>query len=113
MPARPDLFDDLYEAHGGIRPRRMFGGHGLFVEDKIIGIVMGGRIYLKTDDESRKAFVAEKCKPFTYKRGGGKGVSMRYYAIPERLYDEPEEFAQWARMAQAVTPAQPKKKRRK
>jgi DNA transformation protein len=114
MPAKADLFVDLFEAHGAIRPRPMFGGHGLFVDGQIIGIVVQGRIYLKTDDESRKAFVAEKCKAFTYQRGSdGNGVSLRYFAIPERLYDEPEEFAVWARRAHAVTRAKPKKKKTK
>jgi DNA transformation protein len=92
----------------------MFGGEGVFANGLIIGIVVRDRIYLKTDDESRQAFTAEKCKPFTYKRGrDGKGVSLRYYAIPERFYDEPEEFAAWARRAQAVARAKPKKKKSK
>ena len=113
MPAKPDpnRFDDLFAPFGPFCLRRMFGGEGIFVDDDIIGIVMGERIYLKTDDESRKAYVAEKCKAFTYKRGTGKGVSLRYYAIPERLYDEPEEFAAWARKALEV--ARAKKPKRK
>jgi DNA transformation protein and related proteins len=116
MPAKSDAhpFVDLFGVHGAIQTRRMFGGFGMYIEGQIVGIIVRDRIYLKTDDESRKAFVAEKCKPFTYQRGcDSKGVSMRYYAIPDRLYDDPEEFTAWARMAQAVARTKPKIKKRK
>src|SRR5215475_7791870 len=98
MPRKTDdhPFVDLFDAHGGIQTKRMFGGFGLYVDGKIIGISVQDRIYLKTDEDSRKAFLAEKCKPFTYRRASGKGISLRYFAIPERLYDDGEEFAQWA-----------------
>ena len=92
-----------------IHTKRMFGGFGMYVDRKIIGILVRDRTYLKTDDESRKAFVAEKCKPFNYQKKTGEGVSLRYFAIPERLYDEPDEFAQWVRKAELVSDATPKK----
>jgi DNA transformation protein len=115
MPSRTEThpFIDLFEAHGAIQARRMFGGFGMYVGEKIVGIIVRDRIYLKTDEESRKAFLAEKCKPFTYHRGkNSEGVSLRYYAIPERLYDEPDEFAAWVRVAEAVSRAAlPKKKK--
>jgi DNA transformation protein len=113
MPAKADLFADLFDAHGAIQARRMFGGFGMYVNGQIVGIIVRERIYLKTDDESRKAFIAEKCKPFTYQKRTGKGVSLRYYAIPERLYDDPEEFAAWVDRAHAIVPAKPAKKKRK
>ena len=109
MPSKTDHpFADLFG--GAIQTRCMFGGFGMYVGGKIVGIIVRDRIYLKTDEESRKVFLAEKCKPFTYQKKTGKGISLRYYAIPERLYDEPDEFAQWVRQAEGVTDAAPKKK---
>ncbi len=114
MPARPDThpFIDLFGTHGGIQARRMFGGFGMYVDGKIVGIIVRDRIYLKTDDETRKLFIAEKCKPFTYRKKTGKGVSLRHYAIPERLYDEPDTFAHWVRQAEKPIAANPKKKKK-
>ena len=105
-----EAFADLFQAFGKIAVRRMFGGAGLFADGLMIGIVMDDQIYLKTDDQSRAAFIAEKCKPFTYGAKGGKRVSLNYFAIPDRLLDDPEEFAAWARTAERVARAKPPKK---
>ena len=114
MPAKPDHpFIDLFDAHGGIQTKRMFGGFGMYVDGKIVGIIVRERVYLKTDDETRKPFIAEKCKPFTYQKKTGKGVSLRYFAIPERLYDEPDVFAQWVNQAERLAGDAPKKKPKK
>jgi DNA transformation protein len=110
--ATGDAFADLFQAFGRIAVRRMFGGQGLFVDGLMIGIVMRDQIYLKTDDETRAAFVAEKCQPFSFPKAGKK-VSLRYYAIPDRLLDDPEEFADWARQAERVARAKPVKKKLK
>jgi DNA transformation protein len=114
MPPKTDAhpFVDLFDAHGGIQARRMFGGFGMYVGGRITGIIVQDRIYLKTDGESRKAFLAEKCQPFTYRKKTGKGISLRYYAIPERLYDEPDEFARWIRRAETVADDKPVKKKK-
>ena len=110
--ADPSRFDDLFSAFGRIAVRRMFGGEGLFVDGLMIGLVIQDRIYLKTDDQSRKAYIAEKSKPFTYSAKGGKKVSLNHYAIPERIHDDPELFADWARAAHAVARAKPVKKKK-
>ncbi len=35
----------------------MFGGHGLYVDGMIVGIVVDDVLYLKTDAETRPRFV--------------------------------------------------------
>ncbi len=46
-------------------------------------------------------FEAEGVKPFQYEqRSRGKTVTVAsYWQMPDRLYDDPEELAQWARLA--------------
>jgi DNA transformation protein len=114
MPARPDphRFDDLFVAFGPVTLKRLFSGEGIYADGKIIGIVVRDVIYFKTDDDSRAAYKAETRKPF-YFTGGGKRIASSYYAIPERLYDDAEELAEWARGAEAVSRAKPKKKKPK
>lgn len=114
MPAKadPHRFDDLFAHFGPISVRRMFGGEGIFVKTQIIGLVMEERIYFKTDDASRPAYLAARCKPFSFTKDGRR-IDTSYYAVPERLYDEPEEFAAWARRAHAVARSKPKKKKAK
>ena len=61
-----DMLSDL----GDVRSRAMFGGHGIYHDGVMIGLIADGVFYLKVDDENRGTFEAEGCKPFTYRRKG-------------------------------------------
>ena len=111
----PHRFDDLFVAFGPIRLRRFFGGEGIYAGDTMLGMVFNNdTIYFKTDAETRKAFDAEKSKPFTFYKGK-ELITMTWLSLPDRLYDEPDELAQWARAALKIARASPtaKKKARK
>ena len=115
MKRDPKRFDDLFEHFGRISVRRMFGGEGIYADDLMIGIVVDDQIYLKTNDSNRPDFEAEGAKPFTYHRGKErKATSLSYFAVPDRLLDDAEEFGQWAHKAHAAALAakQPAKKTR-
>jgi DNA transformation protein and related proteins len=108
-------FDDLFIEFGPIRLRRFFGGEGIYAGDMMIGMVFNtDTIYFKTDGETREAFDAEKCKPFTFYKGK-ELITTTWLSVPDRLYDDPDELAQWARAALGVAQASPtaKKKARK
>ena len=53
--------------------------------------------------------------PVRFVYAGRRGKTMPYWRVPERLLDEPEEFAEWARQAFAVARRRqkPKKSARK
>ncbi len=104
----PDRFADLFFHFGKVEIRRMFGGKGLFAGETMIGLVDGDRIFLKTDEETRRAFKAEGAKPFLFRsKRAGKRVLTSYFALPDRLYDDPDELALWARAAFAVAASSP------
>jgi DNA transformation protein len=112
VPGDPRRFDDLFHSFGPIAVKRMFGGEGIFAGPVMIGLVMDEQIYLRTDEASRPGYLAEKSKPFTFGKGG-KTITTAYYSLPDRLLDEPEELAQWAKAAHRIALARaPKKKRR-
>ncbi|MBI3675503.1 MAG: TfoX/Sxy family protein [Proteobacteria bacterium] len=110
-------FDDLFASFGPIALCRFFGGEGICVGEAMIGMVFDDRIYFKTDAQTRAAFIAEKCKPFTFvKRKSGETVVTGWYALPERLYDDPDELAAWARTALGVvrrSPTEQKKQKKR
>ena len=106
--SQPDThrFDDLFQSFGPISIRRFFGGEGIYAEEMMIGMVFDEKIFLRTDENTRKPFIAEGSTPFTFKkRSTGETVVTGWYAVPDRLYDEPEEFARWARIAFEVVMA--------
>jgi DNA transformation protein len=94
----PDYIKELFSVFGPVSVRRMFGGAGIFASGLMIGLIADDEIYLKTDERTAPAFEAEGMKPFTY---GAKRrrVVMSYWRMPERLLDDPDELAQWARVA--------------
>ena len=104
-------FDDLFAEFGRIAVKRFFGGEGIYSGAVMIGMVFDDVIYFKTDEETRKAFLAEKRKPFTFEKGG-ETVVTTWFSLPDRLYDDPEELAVWARAALKVAQAAPAARKR-
>jgi DNA transformation protein len=93
-------FDDLFQEFGRIAVRRMFGGEGIFADGEMIGLVFGDVIYLRTSESTRPLYLAEGCRPFSFEKPSQRRtVETAYYTLPDRLYDEPDELAQWARAA--------------
>ena len=93
---------DLFAQFGPVSIRRVFGGDGLFSGDVMMGYADDGVVYLKTDEQTRPAYVAEGCASLSYNKRTGEVVELSFYTIPDRLYDDPDELAQWARQAATV-----------
>lgn len=89
---------------GPIQSRHMFGGAGLYYDGVMFALIADDAVYLKADQDSCKAFEAEGLKPFTY-HGKAKAVTMSYWRAPERVFDDPDEFVEWARVAVGVAKA--------
>jgi len=119
-----DFIRDLFAAFGPVTVRRMFSGAGIFTDGLMFALIVRDVIYLKADDTSAVDFEREGCKPFTYTRGKKSGSpsehALPYWRLPERLYDDPDELAVWAKRAFAAAEqkkfaprAKSKRKRRK
>jgi DNA transformation protein and related proteins len=101
-----DFIRDLFAPFGAVTVRRMFSGAGLFADGLMFALVVRDVIYLKVDNANRRDFEREGCAPFTYTRGKKSGRpsqrALPYWRLPERLYDDPDELALWARRAFAA-----------
>ena len=98
----PDDIQELFCVFGPVSVRRMFGGAGIYADGTMFALVAGSVIYLKTDDVNTPAFERENLAPFTYETKHGKHGVTSYRRMPDRLYDDPEELAAWARAALKV-----------
>ena len=92
---------ELLSPVGSPRARRMFGGHGLYVDDLFVALVIGERLYLKTDAQTRPQFEAAGCEPFVY-AAAGKQVSIAYFSAPDDAMESPPLMQPWARLALAA-----------
>lgn len=91
-----DYLQELFSSLGRVAVRRMFGGAGIFADGLMIGLVSGGDIYLKADGETASAFEREGMKPFSYGKQRRR-VILSFWRLPDRLLDDPDELAGWAR----------------
>ena len=89
---------ELFAPLGAVRTRRMFGGHGFYVDDVFIALIAGERLYLKVDAQTRPLFEAAGCEPFVYD-AAGKNVSLGYFSAPEEAMESPPLMQPWARHA--------------
>ena len=104
MAAHPELVAHCFEllaALGQPRGRRMFGGHGFYVDDHFIALLADDTLYLKTDDHNRAAFEAAGSRPFAFTAPDGKRSVMSYWSAPEDAMESPAQMLPWARLAMA------------
>lgn len=106
MPAAPPRFVshclELLGPLGAVQARRMFGGHGLYVDALFIALIADDRLYLKADAQSRAAFERAGCTPFAYARNDRSAVTLGYWSAPDEALDSPQGMAPWARLALAA-----------
>jgi DNA transformation protein len=105
MPATPPFVAhclELLAPLGAVQARRMFGGHGLYVDALFIALIADERLYLKADAQSRAAFERAGCTPFAYSRRDASAVTLGYWSAPDEALDSPQGMAPWARLALAA-----------
>jgi len=109
-----DFLQELFSEFGPVVLRRMFSGYGVSVEGTNFALVLRGSIYFRVDDQNRPQFEGEGSKPFQYDARGKVVTINSYWQLPDRLYDDPEELAHWARgsLAAAERAAASKRARR-
>ena len=79
----------------GISSKKMFGGHGIFHEGKMFGIVNSkGEWYLKADESSVPDFE---------EKGAHKHGRMPYYSIPEAVINDDKILKTWAKKSIAIS----------
>ena len=83
---------------GPVRAKRMFGGHGVFLEGLMFALIADDRLYLKVDGETKALFAAAGAEPFVY-RGKTRPVEMSYWSMPADPDADREAFLEWARKA--------------
>lgn len=92
---------DMLQALGPVYSRRMFGGHGLFLDGLMFALIANHDLYFKADDDNRGHFEAEGLSPFTY-QSQGKTRSLSYYQAPEEALENLEVMREWGNLGFAA-----------
>jgi DNA transformation protein len=89
---------DLLGGAARVRARRMFGGHGLYLDDLFVALIANEQLYLKVDAQTRPRFEAADCAPFVY-QAAEKSVSLGYFSAPTEAIESQPLMQPWARLA--------------
>jgi DNA transformation protein len=96
-----DYVMELLGPFGTVRARRMFGGHGVYLDGLMFALVSEDMLYLKADELNRVEFEQAGCEIFGYARKG-KRATLNFFRAPEDAMDSPELMLPWARTAYAA-----------
>ena len=92
---------DLLDSVGEVSTRAMFGGHGVYLDGDLIGVVMEEALYLKVDGETSLHFEAAGCEPYVY-LGQAQPITMSYWSVPEAAMESAQAMRPWAELARAA-----------
>jgi DNA transformation protein len=101
MPSDPSFVAhvlDLVSLLGRVDARAMFGGHGLYAEGVMFGLLDDGELFLKTDEATRARFVEADCKQWRYVTGKVRMENTGYFRPPDAAHEDPEAMLAWARL---------------
>ena len=92
---------DLMQSIGPVYAKRMFGGHGIFLDGLMFALIADGVLYLKADAETVNDFIDKDLEVFTYNKKG-KQFQMHYYQAPDKALEDGEVMSLWANNAYSV-----------
>ena len=113
IPAIVELLQEVLNDTGTFKARRMFGGHGLYLDGTFFAILDDDVLYFKVSEATRSAYETEGMGPFTYQTKTGDYALNSYWRLPERLLDELDELREWVRNAVGAARASTAQKARK
>ncbi len=89
-----DLITGKLSPIGGITSKKMFGGHGIFHDGKMFGLISAkGQAFIKFDDSVQKTLE---------EMGGERHSKMPYFSVPEEHIQTPI-FVELAQKAIALS----------
>ena len=109
----PDDIADHFAAFGPVTVRRMFSGYGISAHGVVFAMALRSGMILRVDAETVHRYDAEGAPPFQYQTRAKTVVVQAFRVMPERLYDDPDELAIWAREAVGAAQRAKQKKQRK
>lgn len=95
-----------------VRAKAMFGGYGLYQAGHFFGILMEGRLYFKTDEQTRPAYVERGMGPFIYEKAR-RTLTINYFEVPPDVLESREVLVVWAKRAIQARAAKPGKSARR
>jgi DNA transformation protein len=80
---------------GNIRTKKMFGGYGVFEEDKMFALIdSSGQVFFKVDESNRASYE---------EAGSEKHSRMPYYRVPDEVFEDDGLLKEWAGLSIGIS----------
>ncbi len=79
---------------GRISNRAIFGGVGIFIEERLLGIVINESLYLHTDKSNLDDYLSrgmEQFKPYP----NAFDLTTDHHRVPQEIIDDPQQLREW------------------
>ena len=99
MAVNEDYLTFVQDQLSGTDPfetKKMFGGIGFFRDGIMFGMIGGGVLRLRVNDNTKPKYEAAGMEPLKSKSGKG---GMPYYEVPQGILEDQKELANWANEA--------------
>ena len=103
---------DLLAPLGTPRYKAMFGGYAVYLGELMIAIVAGDVLMLRADDVNRPDYEVLGIGPFHPYPEKGMG-SMPFFTVPDDVFEDRDQFLEWAEKARQATLRHEARKTRK
>lgn len=93
---------ELLAPLGAVRAKRLFGGHGFYLDDLMFALVADEQLYMKVDAQALPRWQAAGGRPFVYemrRAAEPKRTAMSYWTPPDEAMESPGLMQPWARLA--------------
>ncbi|HEX4970708.1 MAG TPA: TfoX/Sxy family protein [Steroidobacteraceae bacterium] len=86
---------------GRISTKSIFGGIGIFVDERLLGIVMDDKLYLHTDASNLRAY-QDRGMPQFKPYPNAFDLTTDHHQVPAEIVDDPVLLKQWGEQALAA-----------
>lgn len=86
---------------GRISTKAIFGGVGIFIDERLLGIVMDDKVYLHTDVSNIGAYTSRgmpQFKPYP----NAFDLTTDHHQVPAEILQDPSQLRDWGRLALAA-----------
>jgi DNA transformation protein len=83
---------------GPISNRSIFGAEGIFIEDRLLGIVAKDVLYLHTGPTNRDDYLTRGCRQFK-PYPNAFDLTTDHHQVPEEIVRDPAELKLWGERA--------------
>lgn len=83
---------------GSISNRPIFGVIGIFIDDRLLGIVADEALYLHTGPSNRDEYLSRGCRQFK-PYPNAYDLTTDHHQVPDEIVNDPEQLKAWGERA--------------